>query len=86
MHNRKLMGVIRNNPVQTPLEHSECLIDRQGFERAHTIKVESNLGSKPAPKPGWRVNIDSKVDQFTVLAEWEVGIKLSNTAIDLRKT
>ena len=86
MHNRKLMGVVRYDPVQTPFEHCKRLIDRQRFEGADAIEVEVDLRSEPASQSVRRGNIDSKVDQCVVRTERKISIKLNNAATDLRQT
>ena len=85
MHNRKLVCMVRDDPIQTPFEHRKRLIDRQGFEGAHTVKVEVDLRPEPAPQMVWRSDIDSKVDQCVVNTEREIGIELNHAAIDVRQ-
>ena len=86
MHDRELVRMIRNDPIQAPLKHGKRLVDRQRFKRAYAIKVEVDLRPEPAPNKAWRGNIDSKIDQRAVRTERKIAIKLNNTAIDVRQT
>ncbi len=86
MHDRKLVCMVRYDPIQTPFEHRKRLIDWKRLERSDAIKVEVDLRPEPPPQAAWRGHIDSKINQSVVRTEREIGIQLYNTAIDLRKT
>ena len=83
MHDRELVGMISNNPVQAPFKHCEGLVDRKGFERCHTVKIEIDLRPEPAPDQVRRRNIDSKIDELITECQWKIAIQLLNASLNL---
>src|SRR5689334_21772252 len=70
MKQQIVMHAIAEHPIQTPLEHRQCVVERDALERHHAVDDELDLGPQPAPdapgrqQPKVGIGETARIDDF----------------------